>query len=109
MASGKFRLSSFLDRRKKTEDEIKVVKLSIVTYCPFCSRVPTTESQKEARLKARKPMIEMDPEKRAEMKARARQRRKEMERERKKAIRAAYRRVREAKQKRDPDVRYCFF
>ncbi|KAK3093892.1 hypothetical protein FSP39_021520 [Pinctada imbricata] len=76
--------------------------LVIMRPDPWVKRVPTTESQREARIKASKS-VEMSPEKRAEMRALARQRRKEMERERKKAIRAAYRRVREAKQKKDPD------
>lgn len=47
---------------------------------------------------------EFDAEKRKVQRAKAREKRKEMERERKKAIRAAYRRVKEAKQKKDTDV-----
>lgn len=47
----------------------------------------------------------LGPEERAERRAKARAKRKEMERERKKAIRAAYRRVKEAKRKKEPEVR----
>lgn len=68
-------------------------------------RIPTTDSQRAHRLRQALGLGDgLDSEQRAEMRAKARERRKEMERERKKAIRAAYRRVREAKQKKDTDV-----
>jgi len=44
---------------------------------------------------------DIDSEKRAELRMLARLRRKDMERERRKAIRNAYRRVREAKKKKE--------
>ncbi|XP_078313746.1 uncharacterized protein LOC111129190 isoform X4 [Crassostrea virginica] len=67
-------------------------------------RIPTTDSQREARLRAALRSADLlGPEERAERRAKARAKRKEMERERKKAIRAAYRRVREAKRKKEPE------
>ena len=52
---------------------------------------------------------DIDSEKRAELRMLARLRRKDMERERRKAIRNAYRRVREAKKKKDPEVIMSLF
>jgi hypothetical protein len=69
-------------------------------------RIPTTDSVREARLRATLRSVDLlGPEERAERRAKNRAKRKEMERERKKAIRAAYRRVREAKRKKEPEVR----
>lgn len=68
-------------------------------------RIPTTDSEREARLRAALRSADLlGPEERAERRAKARAKRKEMERERKKAIRAAYRRVKEAKRKKEPEV-----
>ena len=50
-------------------------------------------------------LADLTEEERAELRAKRREARKEMERERKKAIRAAYKRVKDAKKKPD-DVSY---
>ena len=72
-------------------------------------RVATTESQKAKRLRDALH-DDIDSEKRAELRMLARLKRKDMERERRKAIRNAYRRVREAKKKKDPEViRFLLF
>ena len=75
-------------------------------YCHVSNhRIPTTDSQREARLRAALRSADLlGPEERAERRAKARAKKKEMERERKKAIRAAYRRVKEAKRKKEPEV-----
>ncbi|XP_033734034.1 uncharacterized protein LOC117323122 isoform X2 [Pecten maximus] len=79
-------------------------ELLITRPMPWVKRVPTTDSQRAARLRQALGLgADMNSEQRAEMRAKARERRKEMERERKKAIRAAYRRVKEAKQRKDTE------
>ncbi|XP_069117342.1 regulator of G-protein signaling 22-like isoform X3 [Argopecten irradians] len=79
-------------------------ELLITRPMPWVKRVPTTDSQRAAQLRQALGLgADMNSEQRAEMRAKARERRKEMERERKKAIRAAYRRVKEAKQKKDTE------
>nr|XP_011425853.2 regulator of G-protein signaling 22 isoform X2 [Crassostrea gigas] len=80
----------------KRRDEVPIVLEA--------ERIPTTDSEREARLRAALRSADLlGPEERAERRAKARAKRKEMERERKKAIRAAYRRVKEAKRKKEPE------
>lgn len=86
-----------------------------IKECRSCSklfiyndRAPTTESVRAKRLRDALA-DDIDSEKRAELRMLARLRRKDMERERRKAIRNAYRRVREAKKKKDPEVIMSLF
>ncbi|XP_061163908.1 regulator of G-protein signaling 22-like isoform X6 [Saccostrea echinata] len=82
--------------KRREEEEVPVVVEE--------ERIPTTDSERQARLRAALRSADLlGPEERAERRAKARAKRKEMERERKKAIRAAYRRVREAKRKKEPE------
>ncbi|XP_056020781.1 uncharacterized protein LOC125650178 isoform X17 [Ostrea edulis] len=84
--------------------EVKNEELIITRPDPWVKRIPTTDSVREARLRAALKSVDLlGPEERAERRAKNRAKRKEMERERKKAIRAAYRRVREAKRKKEPE------
>ena len=67
----------------------------------FLRYPPSTESERQVRLRTALSMAEsIDEGRRAEQRARAKERRKQMEKERKKAIRAAKQRQKEAKLKR---------
>ncbi|XP_021361721.1 uncharacterized protein LOC110455726 isoform X3 [Mizuhopecten yessoensis] len=109
-------LKTFLDAHVRpgaesppsTADVIQIAvvgdELLITRPMPWVKRVSTTDSQRALRLRQALGLgADMDSEQRAAMRAKARERRKEMERERKKAIRAAYRRVKEAKQRKDTE------
>lgn len=81
----------------------KAVLFVLIYKLLHINRVPTTESQRARRL-AQALQDDVDSEKRAELRMLARLRRKDMERERRRAIRNAYRRVKEAKKKKGPEV-----
>ncbi|XP_060552397.1 LOW QUALITY PROTEIN: uncharacterized protein LOC132713733, partial [Ruditapes philippinarum] len=66
---------------------------------PWQKKIGTTESERARRAKPGISLEDMDEEELAALRAKRREARKEMERERRKAVKAAYKRLRDAKKK----------